>query len=87
MKGPEDIKTNVAKFAEERDWEKFHSPKNLVTALSIEVAELMEAFQWLTEEQSAHLSAEKTQAIRHEIAFALQITGCSTDESGCLWNT
>ena len=44
MKGPEDIKTNVAKFAEERDWEKFHSPKNLVTALSVEVAELMEAF-------------------------------------------
>ncbi|WP_019584711.1 nucleotide pyrophosphohydrolase [Deinococcus apachensis] len=39
-------------FAQERNWEEYHSPKNLVMALSVEVAELMEHFQWLTEEQS-----------------------------------
>ena len=46
------IKNNLRKFAEERDWEQFHSPKNLAMALSGEVGELSEIFQWLSEEQS-----------------------------------
>ncbi|RMZ49609.1 nucleotide pyrophosphohydrolase [Flavobacteriaceae bacterium PRS1] len=48
----EDIKIKLKKFAEDRNWEQFHSPKNLVMALSGEVGELTEIFQWLTEEQS-----------------------------------
>ena len=54
-------------FAAERDWEQFHSPKNLAMALSVEVAEIVELFQWLTEEQSASLSAEKRAELREEI--------------------
>ena len=46
------IKNDLRKFAEERDWEQFHSPKNLAMALSGEVGELAEIFQWLTEDQS-----------------------------------
>ena len=45
-------------FASERDWGPFHAPKNLACALSVEAAELLEPFQWLTEEQSRHLSPE-----------------------------
>jgi len=48
----------IRKFAEERDWEQFHSPKNLVMALCVEAAELLEYFQWLTEEESRHLPLE-----------------------------
>jgi dCTP diphosphatase len=64
----EEIKTIVAAFADERDWDKFHSPKNLTMALSVEVAELVEHFQWLTEEQSRDLSDEKRAAVADEIA-------------------
>lgn len=59
----EDIKT----FNRERDWEKYHSPKNLSMALSVEVAELLEVFQWLTQEQSRHLPPAKKQAVEEEI--------------------
>lgn len=57
----------LRKFAEERDWNQFHSPKNLSMALAAEAAELLEHFQWLTEEQSANLSDEK----RNEVALEL----------------
>ncbi len=46
-------RTGCARFAAERDWEQFHTPKNLAMALSVEASELMEIFQWLTPEQSA----------------------------------
>lgn len=49
MKDLEEIRVKVAEFAAERDWDKLHSPKNLAMALSMEVAELAEKFQWLTE--------------------------------------
>ena len=55
-------------FARERDWEKFHSPKNLSMALSVEVAELVEHFQWLTEEQSKSLDDDVLSEISEEIA-------------------
>jgi NTP pyrophosphatase (non-canonical NTP hydrolase) len=58
-------------FAADRDWDQFHSPKNLASALSVEAAELLEPFQWLTEEQSRNLSPEKREAVRKEIADVL----------------
>lgn len=58
-------------FAAERDWEQFLSPKNLVMALSVEASELVEHFQWLTEEQSKQLSPEACTAVSHECADVL----------------
>ena len=55
-------------FARERDWEQFHSPKNLAMALTVEAAELQEIFQWLTEEQSRALTPEQLQSAREEVA-------------------
>lgn len=54
-------------FAEERDWEQFHSPKNLSMALAVEVAEILEHFQWLTEEQTRELDAETLKRVQEEI--------------------
>lgn len=62
-----DLRGAIKAFIEERDWEKFHSPKNLAMALSVEVAEIVEHFQWLTEEQSKNLPPEKLAEIRQEI--------------------
>lgn len=53
MRDLEEMKQRLRAFAAERDWEQFHSPKNLAMALSVEASELVELFQWLTEEQSA----------------------------------
>lgn len=58
-------------FAQARDWEQFHSPKNLAAALSVEAAELLEHFQWLTEAQSRALPAEQRAQIGTEIADVL----------------
>ena len=55
-------------FAKARDWEQFHSPKNLASALAVEAAELLEPFQWLTEEQSRNLSAPKKAEVAAEAA-------------------
>lgn len=55
-------------FAKERDWEQFHSPKNLASALSVEAAELLEHFQWLTEEQSRSLTDGKKGEVAQELA-------------------
>ena len=55
-------------FARERDWDRFHSPKNLSMALIAEAAELLEHFQWATEEQSNALEARKLQQVKHEVA-------------------
>ena len=60
-----EIQDKLAKFAEERDWDQFHSPKNLAMALTSEVGELNELFQWLTEEQSNNVDNDE---IRQEIA-------------------
>jgi NTP pyrophosphatase (non-canonical NTP hydrolase) len=62
-----DLSRRIARFAEERDWEQFHSPKNLTMALTVEAAELQEHFQWLTEQQSRELSGEKLRAVEAEI--------------------
>jgi dCTP diphosphatase len=58
-------------FAREREWEPFHTPKNLAAALSVEASELLEPFQWLTDEQSAALPPETLEAVRKEMADVL----------------
>lgn len=55
-------------FTEERDWDQFHSPKNLAMALTVEASELQECFQWLTEAQSKELDHMQLSAVRDEIA-------------------
>jgi NTP pyrophosphatase (non-canonical NTP hydrolase) len=65
------LRDKLRAFAAERDWDQFHSPKNLSMALMVEVAELMEHFQWLTEAQSAALPAENRQAVGEELADIL----------------
>lgn len=62
------IKHRLREFAEARDWDQFHSPKNLASAISVEAAELLEIFQWLTEENSKTLEAYTKQKVEQEIA-------------------
>jgi len=65
------LRDKLRAFAEARDWDQFHSPKNLSMALMVEVAELMEHFQWLTEAQSLDLTAETKDAVSEELADIL----------------
>jgi dCTP diphosphatase len=58
----------LRRFAAERDWDQFHSPKNLAAALTVEAAELLEHFQWITEEESRALTQDKRLAVSHELA-------------------
>ncbi|MBI9093169.1 MAG: nucleotide pyrophosphohydrolase [Desulfobacterium sp.] len=67
----EALKQKLREFAKARDWDQFHSPKNLAMALSVEVAELVEHFQWLTQEESYITEPEKLEAIRQEIGDIL----------------
>ena len=64
------IQQRLAQFAAVRDWEQFHSPKNLAAALAVEAAELLEIFQWMTEDESRQLSASDAalQKARFELA-------------------
>ncbi|MEU5159014.1 nucleotide pyrophosphohydrolase [Streptomyces sp. NPDC020875] len=63
----------MVEFAEARDWGPYHTPKNLAVALSVEAAELVEIFQWLTPEQSARVMADdgKAHRVRDEVADVL----------------
>ena len=65
------LRQRIREFAFAREWERFHTPKNLAMALAVEAAELLEPFQWLTAEQSQHLSVEQREAVRQEIADVL----------------
>jgi NTP pyrophosphatase (non-canonical NTP hydrolase) len=67
----ERLREELRDFAAARDWDQFHSPKNLAMALSVEAGELLEAFQWLTEEQSARLPPEALSAASDEVADVL----------------
>lgn len=62
------IREALRRFVEARDWDQFHSPKNLAMALSVEAAELLERFQWKTDEESGKLSEAERAAIAEEIA-------------------
>jgi len=68
MKELDQIKVKLRQFAEERDWDQFHSPKNLAMALIVEVAELVEHFQWLTEDQSRALDQKQLEKVQEELA-------------------
>jgi len=65
------LNARLREFARARDWEQFHSPKNLAMALIAECAELVEHFQWLSEEQSYQLSEEKRNQVAMELADIL----------------
>jgi len=65
------LRDELRRFAADRDWDQFHSPKNLASALAVEAAELLEPFQWLTEEQSRQLTPEQAEAVRKEAADVL----------------
>ena len=75
----DDLATRLAQFAADRDWEKFHSPKNLAAALAVEAAELLEHFQWLTEAESRALAPDKRDAVGAELAdvllYLIQLAG------------
>ena len=62
------LQQRLAAFAAARDWEQFHSPKNLAMALSVEAAELVEEFQWLTRSRAGQLDAERRERVRLELA-------------------
>lgn len=67
----QDLRTRLREFARERDWEQFHSPKNLAAALIVEAGELLEHFQWLTESQSEQLPPETRAKVAEELADVL----------------
>jgi NTP pyrophosphatase (non-canonical NTP hydrolase) len=74
------LQQKVDEFSQQRDWEKFHTPKNLTMALTVEAAELMEIFQWQEgAEGIAGLSDNKRQAVEHEVAdiFIYLLRFCS----------
>ncbi|MCK5902995.1 MAG: nucleotide pyrophosphohydrolase [Cocleimonas sp.] len=62
------IKQRLRVFAEERDWDQFHSPKNFSMALIVECAELVEHFQWLTDQQSKNLPVDTLDEVSLEMA-------------------
>jgi dCTP diphosphatase len=66
-----DLAQQLERFARDRDWQQFHSPKNLASALVVEASELLEHFQWMTEAQSRELAPEKRDAVNAEIADVL----------------
>lgn len=68
MKDLQSLKIRLRDFAATRDWDQFHSPKNLSMALIAEAAELVEHFQWLTEEQSKSLEPTKLEQVQEELA-------------------
>lgn len=75
----QDLAKQLDQFAKDRDWQQFHSPKNLASALIVEAGELLEHFQWLTEEQSRTLSPEKRAEVGAEVAdvllYLIQLAG------------
>ena len=66
-----ELKERVRAFCAERDWDRFHNPKNLAMALSVEASELVELFQWLTEEQSVKLDEKQRGRVAEELADVL----------------
>lgn len=67
----EDLRERLRSFAADRDWERFHTPKNLAMSVAIEAAEIMEHFQWLTPEQGSDLDPVARRAAALEIADVL----------------
>jgi NTP pyrophosphatase (non-canonical NTP hydrolase) len=66
-----ELRELIREFVRERDWDKFHTPKNLATALSVDASELLEPSQWLVSGERSELNDAKLTAIRHEMADVL----------------
>lgn len=62
-----ELRQKLRRFVADRNWTRFHNPKNLAMALSVETAELLEHFQWLTPEEAASLSDARLAQVRHEM--------------------
>ena len=77
-----ELRERVRQFAAERDWFQFHAPKNLAIALSVEAAELLEHFQWLSEDDSRRLGADDLGKVRAELADVLIYLVRLADELG-----
>jgi NTP pyrophosphatase (non-canonical NTP hydrolase) len=71
MDGLQEVRARLDRFVGERDWDQFHTPKNLAMALIVEAAELLEHFQWLTPEQTSALCTETRSEVELEIADVL----------------
>ena len=67
----EALRDDLRRFASDRDWDQFHSPKNLAIALSVEAAELLEHFQWMSEAGSAAFTPDQHAKVREEAADVL----------------
>nr|WP_321465629.1 nucleotide pyrophosphohydrolase [uncultured Desulfobulbus sp.] len=67
----EQLAMELRRFAGERDWDRYHTPKNLASALIVEAAELLEHFQWLSQEESRNLPPESKIEVAHEMADVL----------------
>jgi NTP pyrophosphatase (non-canonical NTP hydrolase) len=67
----EELRGALRRFASDRDWDQFHSPKNLAIALSVESAELLEHFQWILDTDSSSLAPDRHAKVREEIADVL----------------
>ncbi|HQR54027.1 MAG TPA: nucleotide pyrophosphohydrolase [Burkholderiales bacterium] len=65
------LRDALLEFAAARDWDQFHTPRNLATALAVEAAELLEPFQWLNEAEAANLPADTRAAVEQEMADVL----------------
>ena len=78
----QDLQTRLRQFAIDRDWEQFHAPKNLSMALAVEAGELMEHFQWLSEEQSENLDPELLETVGFEVADVFIFTVRLADRMG-----
>ncbi len=78
----EELVEQLRKFAMERDWEQFHSPKNLAMALSAETAEILEIFQWLTERQSRELDDTTRNMLAEEIGDVMNYLTLLGDKFG-----
>ena len=72
----------IRKFREERDWDQYHSPKNLAMALMVEAGELAEQFQWLTQEQSSSMKPDKLAEVKDEIGDVLIYLANLSDKLG-----
>lgn len=77
-----ELRERIRQFSGERDWNQFHTPKNLAMALSVEVAELVEHFQWLQTGADAELDDAKRTGIRHELADVLVYLIQLADKTG-----
>jgi dCTP diphosphatase len=75
----DELKKNIEAFAKVRDWEQFHTPKNLACALNVEASELLEVFQWMSVDEQKNISDEKKEAVAEELSdiltYAIRLAG------------